>query len=256
MARRYSQEFHAFMAEFIPGHNTLEIMAEAKKRFDINMTANQVKNYRQYYDIRSGVRLSSARPRIFSEEHSKYIFNHYKGTGPIAMANQLNKKFGTSFTPQQIKSFYANHKLSSGLTGCFEKGHIPANKGKHVGVHPNAVATQFQPGNQPYNKLPISSVIVKSDGYLWRKLGPGNRDWRQEHILIWEAAHGPIPAGHVVTFVDGNKLNISLDNLRLISNAVNLELNRSKLRGLSVEAFDAAITLAELKIELRKKSKG
>jgi hypothetical protein len=41
-------------------------------------------------------------------------------------------------------------------------------------------------------------------------------DWVGVHILIWEAAHGPVPTGHAVCFKDGDKAHIELDNLECI----------------------------------------
>lgn len=35
--------------------------------------------------------------------------------------------------------------------------------------------------------------------------------------MLWEAAHGPVPAGHALAFVNGDKTDIRLDNLECIS---------------------------------------
>ncbi len=45
------------------------------------------------------------------------------------------------------------------------------------------------------------------------KRGPAER---QLHRVIWEEAHGPIPAGHQVMFKDGNKRNFDLSNLECL----------------------------------------
>ena len=46
-----------------------------------------------------------------------------------------------------------------------------------------------------------------------------NRRWRAVHILLWEAAHGPLPKGHAIVFKDGDKRHIELDNLQLVTRA-------------------------------------
>ncbi|VPH27016.1 Uncharacterised protein [Streptococcus pneumoniae] len=46
------------------------------------------------------------------------------------VANEMNLKFGLSLTEKQIKSYRRNNNLHSGLTGRFEKGQTPHNKGK------------------------------------------------------------------------------------------------------------------------------
>lgn len=44
--------------------------------------------------------------------------------------------------------------------------------------------------------------------------------WRAKHLLIWEAAHGPVPDGHLVMFADGDPRNFCLDNLILVSRSM------------------------------------
>lgn len=39
--------------------------------------------------------------------------------------------------------------------------------------------------------------------------------WRFKHNMIWEEAHGPVPEGHVLKFIDGDCYNCTLGNLRL-----------------------------------------
>ena len=44
----------------------------------------------------------------------------------------LNEKFGTDYSYNQVKALKNNHKIQSGLTGQFEKGHKPWTKGKSI----------------------------------------------------------------------------------------------------------------------------
>jgi hypothetical protein len=72
------------------------------------------------------------------------------------------------------------------------------------------------------------------DGYLSRKItleGPYSRRWRFVHVMTWEGLHGPVPPGHMVTFKDGDRSNITPDNLALISNADNLARHSSQNYG-------------------------
>lgn len=41
--------------------------------------------------------------------------------------------------------------------------------------------------------------------------------WKFKHRIVWELAHGEIPANSVICFKDGNKLNCELDNLILLT---------------------------------------
>jgi hypothetical protein len=44
----------------------------------------------------------------------------------------VNAEFGTDITTDRMLSYKKNHKLKSGFTGQFEKGHIPYTKGKRI----------------------------------------------------------------------------------------------------------------------------
>lgn len=111
----------------------------------------------------------------------------------------------------------------------FCKGHTTWNKGKKGLTYPGCVATQFKPGRPAYkarNYKPIGSTRVNAYGYLDRKvtddpnLVPARR-WVGVHRLVWEAANGPIPAGHAVVFKAGMRTNveaeITIDRLELIT---------------------------------------
>lgn len=44
-----------------------------------------------------------------------------------------------------------------------------------------------------------------------------NDNFVLKHRFLWETANGPIPKGHKVIFADGDKTNITLDNLIMVS---------------------------------------
>jgi len=69
---------------------------------------------------------------------------------------------------------------------------------------------------------PVGAQRVDDRGYLLRKVtdtGRGRRDWREEHVLVWESFRGPVPHGHVIAFKDSNKAHIEIGNLECIPRA-------------------------------------
>lgn len=112
-----------------------------------------------------------------------------------------------------------------GAAGRFKKGHQSWNAGMK-GLQTGGVATRFKPGHRGGKAVdlyqPIGAERISKDGYLQRKINddmPLQRRWRGVHILVWEAANGPLPEGHAVSFRDGNKQNTALDNLDLVTRA-------------------------------------
>jgi len=102
----------------------------------------------------------------------------------------------------------------------FPKGHVPANKGLKGVCAPGCIPTQFKKGNKPHTWLPIGSERLSKEGYLQRKLtdtGVTRRDYVPVHHIIWREAGREIPEGYRLTFKDGNKQNIVLENLELVS---------------------------------------
>jgi len=69
---------------------------------------------------------------------------------------------------------------------------------------------------------PIGTERISKDGYLERKVNdnlPLQARWRSVHLLVWEAANGPLPKGHAIAFKNGDKRDIRLDNLECITRA-------------------------------------
>lgn len=151
---------------------------------------------------------------LFTENQKQFLIDNVKGITAKALTELVNGEFGLSLKESQVKAFKARHKLPSGLSGCFPKGHVPVNKGrKYPG---RTSSTSFKKNIAPHNTLPIGTEILRDDSYLWVKIAEPNV-WRQKSFLVWEATYGEIPKDHVIVFADQNRLNFDLDNLVLIS---------------------------------------
>ena len=61
----------------------------------------------------------------------------------------------------------------------------------------------------------------------------------QEHRLVWEKAHGPIPDGYEIHHIDGNGHNNSIENLQLLTRSEHTSLH-AKLRREHCDVVDAS----------------
>lgn len=115
-----------------------------------------------------------------------------------------------------------------GIAYRFQPGSVPWNTGMKGWQAPGRSAeTRFKKGQKPATWKPIGSSRFM-DGYLQRKMtdtGYPPRDWVGEHILLWREHHGAVPAGHKLRFRNGDKTDIRIDNLELITDAENMRRN-------------------------------
>lgn len=253
---KYPEDVREFIEKNVEGMTTKDLAELVNETFGTEFTEGKMKSYKQDHKLKSGTKpgIRAGQPtKAFPEEVREYMKQNCKGCGPKEMAERLNALFGTQYTKEQIKGFYGNHGLSSGLTGRFEKGNVPPNKWKKGYCHPACVPTQFKKGHEPANKLNVGAVVKKTDGYYWKKTGPGARDWKQLHRLVWEEANGPVQKGCVLTFKNGNKEDVRIENLAVVTLGENAVLNKKRLRFENAEASEAGLLIAKITMAARKK---
>lgn len=182
----------------------------------------------------------------YTDEMKQFILDNYKGRYNQELADLFNQKFNTNITSRMIKSYKANNKLNSGLTGKFRKGQTPHNKGKKMPkeVYEKVKHTMFAKGNVPPNHRPVGSERISKDGYIEVKVAEPNK-WRLKQRVVYEEAKGKIPEGCPIIFLDGNKRNFDIDNLRCITRSELLYLNCNGLNN-SNEITETGILMARL----------
>lgn len=189
----------------------------------------------------------------YTEAMKKFIIENVEGISNDELTKRFNAEFGTSLDVSHIKSYKKNHHLSSGLTGQLEKGHRPHNKGKKGVCYKGCEKGWFEKGNVPKNYRPIGSERINVDGYAEIKVEDPNK-WKLKHNIVWEQANGRIPKDHAVIFLDGDKCNVKLENLKLISRAELLIMNRLDLFKKEAELTEAASIIAKV-INAKNKAK-
>lgn len=119
----------------------------------------------------------------------------------------------------------------------FQKGVATWNKGKSYMPGGRCSEGWFKPGQKPHTTMAVGSYRVTTDKsgkqYLEQKYsdasGNNSQRWKGVHRLVWEAAHGPVAPGYVVTFKPGMHSivleEITLDRLECISRQDNMRRN-------------------------------
>lgn len=137
----------------------------------------------------------------------------------------------TGRSESSIQSVRREFALSKTNEGCFKKGDRPWNF-RQKGVQPyhaKTVATQFKKGLIPANTMPDGAITVRAahkdrndKPYKFIRIAG---KWVLYHRWVWEQHHGEIPPKHIITFIDGDTFNCTLDNLKCISKADNARRN-------------------------------
>lgn len=165
--------------------------------------------------------------RAFKISEEKFIRENY-GSKPIReIAQHLGRRksvvmhhirlMGLELTPEQRERIKQKYN--------FKKGQPSHNKGK--AGKPNQAS--FKPGNTPANALHDGAITIRQKQgekpYMFYRVGAAK--WVYLHRYVWERANGPIPAGHVIRFIDGDTMNCELINLKLTTQGEHVMLNRN-----------------------------
>lgn len=188
-------------------------------------------------------------PTIYTPERIEFIREKYQQMPIKAVAELFNEEFGIKVSVKALYSAVKRYGIKCGRSGQFAKGDKAWNKGlKGYQAGGRSVETQFKKGVAKNPPKPIGATrICKKDGYIIEKVAQPNV-WRMQHRIIWEKHHGPIPANHVVSFKDNNKLNTDISNLMLINRKHQAVMTRMGIRSVPAEFKHTAMMLASLKI--------
>lgn len=177
--------------------------------------------------------------------------------GVAAKARLMGLSKSVTYLADPVKSGRLDGKR--GAVTRFQKGHGTWNKGREYCAGGRCPETQFKPGERPHNEQPIGTEVKTRDGYWKRKIrddapaGQSRFNWKFVHLLTWEEAHGPIPADHLVTFRDGNRDHLALENLQLVTKADHAR--RNSIHRYPEELKQTFRLVGKLKKEIRRHEK-
>jgi len=136
------------------------------------------------------------------------------------LSETINKQFNLSTTRESIKSIRQYHRIGKGKDGI-----------KSI---------------RQYHKSPVLTETTQVNGYVKIKTADGK--WVGKHTFLYEQAHGKVPDGYLVIFLDRNKNNFSLDNLAIVSKFEQLKLSQLGLRFNEPEFTQTGIAIVRHKI--------
>lgn len=216
----YSQEEIDYLREIgdMTGRSNKEITEMFNKKFNQNRTVNSIIGVKYRNNIKSYT-------KIYTEEQLDYLREITPGRTNEEITIMFNKKFNDNRTEDSIKSVRQENGINTGKTGRFEKGNLPSNT------------------------MEVGTTTIDADGYHKTKIAEPNT-WESTHRLIWEKHNGSIPDGHAILFGDGDKSNLDISNLILVSRSQLLTLNRYGLIQDNADLTRIGIVIADLQAKI------
>ena len=189
----------------------------------------------------------------YTEEENEFIRKYHEGLTVKELTYLFNQKFGTDVSVNALTRYKTYRLKLKGAknTGRFLKGSIPWNKGLK-GWQKVKPSNLFKKGNLPKKTRPIGDERVTKDGFVEVKIAQP-KVWKLKHHIIYEKYHNEkIGRWDKVIFLDGNKRNFDISNLKKISNSEQTFLANNKLWGSNPETNKTVLLLAKLTATVRK----
>ncbi|MFW5487640.1 MAG: HNH endonuclease signature motif containing protein [Desulfovibrio sp.] len=264
MRFRYLAKHIKFLREGYKSYRIPELTRRFNELFTLNKTEKQIRSTLKNHGIRCNRRpgFEKGERLTYSLEQVEFIKESYPKMSRQELTAAFNYHFGENKEVAQITAFAKRHKIKSGRTGRYEKGHVPWNAklaGKGVCRANNG---SFKKGNVPINTVPMYSERVNKDGFIEIKVPIPNpytkakTRFMHKHVWVWEQANGPVPKDYVIRFLDGDKANCSLDNLALYTRAESLEMTRLGFSEMETGVKPTVAMLAKLKVGTLRAERG
>ena len=134
-------------------------------------------------------------------------------------------------TQEHIVALCTRRGWLTGRTGRFAKGHAVKPKTYAAAHHPNCRRTQFKRGNRPHTTKHLGHERTDREGYVLVSVAETNphtgfeRRYVFKHRHLWVQANGPVPEGHVLKCLDGDRANSDPSNWAAVPRAMLPRLN-------------------------------
>lgn len=253
--RKYPIWYVDWVRENVARYTTSEMAEVSRRELGLDISDKQMLNFKKNNGIPS-VKLEHRKYvyALFTAEQEEWIRENVKGKSNTELAAMVNERYGMNITAKQISSWKKNHHITSGLTGHFYTRENPVKDPHFMRGRPSSSKAKYKKGHRPHNAVPVGTECKRDTSYWWVKVAEPNK-WRQKHILLWEAANGPMPDGYCLRFLDGNKDHVSLDNLQLVSKRVNSVINNKHMASTDAELTKTGILIAEVMVMAAERKK-
>lgn len=190
-------EIESRLREIYKGRYSKETAEMLNEEFGTNFSALQIQKHLANHGLKCGLgkNHNKGRPSFWTPDKEAFVAARLDKSYDEVI-DDFEKEFGIRLTWGALGHFKWRHGLYSENDGRYKPGALPANHAE-LGAEGN-----------------------KGGGYIWVKVseerhtGNGSKvNWKPKQKVVYEAEHGPLPDGMLVTFRDGDTRNFDKDNL-------------------------------------------
>lgn len=205
----------------------------------LGVSKSSVKSARLRYSL---LRL---KPPQYTPEEDETLNNTYPNTRTDKIARQLGRSITSVHSRAHLlglkKSEEFMASIESGIlvkgntigkATRFKKGDVSHNKGEKMSpeMREKVKHTFFKKGHKPANTLFDGAIRIRKrskrrGGKMGLVIRIGPMNWVDLKRYLWEEAYGPIQKGMCIAFKDGDLMNCTLNNLKMITNKENMKRN-------------------------------
>ena len=178
----------------------------------------------------------------WSEAEIDYLREIAKGKHISKIVEMMSNKFNYEYEAEKVRYAMNYNKIYSCTRGKDE----PWNKGIKMG------------NSHIVNIKDIGSEYTSKEGYIMVKVAQPNK-WVAKHRYMYEQHYGKIKGSDVIIFLDGNKKNVSIDNLRCVTRQQSkymsvrgLVYDDAELTKVGIEVANLIIKTNEAKRKMKK----
>ena len=221
--RTWTNEQLAILDSEYPTANLKELAGRLDKTPEAVKAKALIRKLKRSPDVRVWSPEKRQKLRVLYPDHTNLEIASILGSTESAVS-------GMAFKLKLRKS--AEFLFEHSSKGFFSKGHQPMNKGLKQSEYMSDAqiektkATRFKKGCIPKNHKEVGYERVNRDGYIEVKTAEPNV-FELKHRLVWIEYNGEIPPGYNIQFKDGNKQNICIENLYMISRSEQMKTQNS-----------------------------
>ena len=198
---------------------------------------------------------------IFTEEQRQWFLANQEYKQAIQVADEMNQIFGLSLSAKQIREYRKSHRIKSNFNSSLLKTIDNKWNKKTLEQMQN---TMFKVNRSPHNTSAVGTVKKIRTGtyYYWmvkvddKPYAAKNENWIQLHRVLYQIYHScKLNEEDVIIFADGNRDNVSENNLVKISKATRMRMNNLNRITDNSDVTKSYVNLTNLELAISKKKR-